>query len=128
MGRGSWAGMAAGGGSRAVNVYVGGLADEVTEAALHAAFVPFGEVRDVKLPLDHSSGRHRGFGFVEFAEEGDAAEAIFNMHNGELLGRTLTVNKAQPARPGRGEPEWEAPSGEAGAEGSGAGAGEDAQV
>ena len=92
-------------------VYVGGLADEATEAALHAAFVPFGEVRDVKVPLDHTSGKPRGFGFVEFAEEGDAAEAIFNMHNGELLGRTLTVNKAQAMRAGRGEPEWEAPAG-----------------
>ena len=109
-------------GGRGQAVYVGGLADGATEAALHAAFVPFGEVRDVKVPLDPASGQPRGFGFVEFAEEADAAEAIFNMHNGELLGRTLTVNKAQAARARRGEPEWEAPGGlgpEAGGGGTG---------
>ena len=111
-------------GGRGQAVYVGGLADGATEAALHAAFVPFGEVRDVKVPLDPASGQPRGFGFVEFAEEADAAEAIFNMHNGELLGRTLTVNKAQAARARRGEPEWEAPGGlgpEAGEGGGGLG-------
>lgn len=40
-------------------VYVGGLDDGVTEAALHAAFLPFGDIRDVSMPLDNATGRHR---------------------------------------------------------------------
>jgi peptidyl-prolyl isomerase E (cyclophilin E) len=49
-------------------LYVGGLADEVTEAILHAAFLPFGELKDVNLPVDHGTQKNRGFGFVTFVE------------------------------------------------------------
>ena len=33
----------------------GGLAEEVDEKTLRAAFVPFGEVTDVQIPLDPNS-------------------------------------------------------------------------
>jgi RNA recognition motif-containing protein len=51
---------------------------------------------DVNMPLDNESGKHRGFGFVEYEAPEDATEAIFNMNNGELNGRVLTVNAAKP--------------------------------
>lgn len=64
---------------------------------LHAAFIPFGELLDVQVPLDpasracparplacapHRRGaeRNRGFGFVEFEDEDDAAHATENMN------------------------------------------------
>ena len=72
-------------------LYVGGLADEVTLDILRAAFIPFGEVTDVQLPLD-AAGDARGFGFVEYEDEADAAAAIENMEGAELFGRTLRVN------------------------------------
>lgn len=62
-------------------LYVGGLESTVNEAALHSAFIPFGEVKEVSLPLDHATGTHRGFGFVEFEAPEDAAAAMDNMHN-----------------------------------------------
>lgn len=37
----------------------GGLAEEVDEKNLHAAFVPFGEIKDVKTPLDQATQKHR---------------------------------------------------------------------
>jgi peptidyl-prolyl isomerase E (cyclophilin E) len=40
-------------------LYVGGLDDGVTEAALHAAFLPFGDIKDVSMPVDGATGRHR---------------------------------------------------------------------
>ena len=92
------AGLGGRGAGRHATVYVGGLAEEVTEAVLHAVFVPFGEVKDVSLPFDHKAGKGRGFGFVEFAEAEDAAEAIDNMHNAELYGRVLNVNSAAPLK------------------------------
>ena len=76
-------------------LYVGGLDDSVTAATLHAAFIPFGDVKDVPLPLDPGTGSHRGFAFVEYENPADAAAAVENMNDAELLGRVLRVNLAQ---------------------------------
>jgi peptidyl-prolyl isomerase E (cyclophilin E) len=59
-------------------LYVGGLSDDVDEKILKEAFASFGEV-NVQIPLDYQSGKHRGFGFVEFDSTEDAAYAVDNM-------------------------------------------------
>ncbi|KAF3788283.1 Peptidyl-prolyl cis-trans isomerase e [Nymphaea thermarum] len=87
-------------------LYVGGLAEEVNEAILHAAFIPFGDIKDVVTPLDQATQKHRSFGFVTFLEKEDAAAAMDNMNNAELYGRVLTVNYAQPIRIKGGEQGW----------------------
>lgn len=87
-------------------LYVGGLEESVNESSLHAAFIPFGDIKDVNIPMDHASGKHRGFGFVEFEEKEDAAAAIENMHNAELFGRVLKVNIAQPMKIKGGDKGW----------------------
>lgn len=46
--------------------------------------------------MDYKEGKHRGFGFVEFEDADDAAEAIFNMDGADLMGRTIKVSMAQP--------------------------------
>ena len=62
-------------------LYVGGLAEEVKEAVLHAAFLPFGPIETVQIPLDHKTQENRGFGFVQFEDMDDAASALDNMHS-----------------------------------------------
>ena len=79
-------------------LYVGGLEESVTEATLRAAFLPFGELTEVNLPMDNSSSKHKGFAFVQYDEKEDAAEAMDNMHNSELFGRTIRCNYAQPPK------------------------------
>ena len=79
-------------------LYVGGLDESVTLALLQAAFIPFGELLEVQLPLDVATGKPRGFGFVQFAEESDAADALANMHLAELCGRVIKVNAAKPMK------------------------------
>ena len=37
-------------------VFSGGLAEEVEEKILHAAFIPFGDIVDINIPLDYESG------------------------------------------------------------------------
>jgi len=56
-------------------------------------------LQDVTIPIDHTTGTHRGFGIVEFEEPGDAEAAIANLDAGELLGRVLRVNHARPLAP-----------------------------
>ncbi|XP_049863210.1 peptidyl-prolyl cis-trans isomerase E isoform X1 [Schistocerca gregaria] len=89
-------------------VYVGGLAEEVDEKVLHAAFIPFGDIVDIQIPLDYETEKHRGFAFVEFEAAEDAAAAIDNMNDSELFGRTIRVNLAKPQKikEGSSKPVW----------------------
>ena len=89
-------------------LYVGGLEEEVTEKLVHAAFVPFGAIQQIDIPLDQATQAHRGFCFVTFNTEEDAGEALFNMNNSELLGRVLKVNVAKPMsiKQGSNKPVW----------------------
>lgn len=64
-----------------VGLSIGGLDEEVDEKILLASFIPFGEVKEVTIPLDAGTGKKRGFGFVEFEEADDAAEARANMNS-----------------------------------------------
>lgn len=89
-------------------IYVGGLADEADEQLLNAAFIPFGDIADIQIPVDFESQKHRGFAFVEYECPEDAAAAIDNMNDAELLGRTIRVNIAKPVRVKEGsiKPIW----------------------
>nr|CAD7449172.1 unnamed protein product [Timema bartmani] len=86
----------------------GGLAEEVDEKVLHAAFIPFGDIMDIQIPLDYETEKHRGFAFVEFESAEDAAAAIDNMNDSELFGRTIRVNLAKPQKikEGSSKPVW----------------------
>ncbi|CAF3088875.1 unnamed protein product, partial [Rotaria sp. Silwood2] len=77
-------------------LYVGGLAEEVDEKILHAAFIPFGDIFEIQLPIDYETQKHRGFAFVEYETAEDAASAIDNMNDSELFGRSIRVNLAKP--------------------------------
>ena len=79
-------------------VYVGGLSEEIDEKILHNAFIPFGDITDITIPLDYESQKHRGFGFVEYESVEDAAAAIDNMSESELYGRTIRVSVARPMK------------------------------
>lgn len=39
--------------------FSGGLAEEVDEKVLHAAFIPFGDITDIQIPLDYETGDKR---------------------------------------------------------------------
>jgi peptidyl-prolyl isomerase E (cyclophilin E) len=76
-------------------LYVGGLADDVTPTMLRAAFIPFGNIKIIDMPMDYKVGKHRHFAFVEFEDADDASEAIFNMDGSDLIGKTMRVSLAQ---------------------------------
>lgn len=60
-------------------IYVGGLPEEVTEKLLNDAFIPFGDLVDIQMPIDYETQKHRGFAFIEYEAAEDAAAAIDNM-------------------------------------------------
>lgn len=65
--------------------FTGGLADEVTEDVLRNAFIPFGDLVDIQIPLDYETEKHRGFAFIEFELPEDAVAAIDNMVSWHLI-------------------------------------------
>ena len=97
-------------------VFVGNLDYNTRREEVQTLFAQAGEIRDVFLPTDRETGRPRGFAFVEFANEEDAAKAIEKFNGHQLGGRALRVNAAED-RP-RG-----APGGGGGGRGFGGGGG-----
>jgi cold-inducible RNA-binding protein len=87
-----------------MNIYVGNLSYDVTEADPQATFKAFGAVASVRIITDQSSGQSKGFGFVEMSSASEAQAAITGLHGKALLGRTLNVSEARP-RAGGSRPE-----------------------
>jgi RNA recognition motif-containing protein len=83
-------------------LYVGNLSFTISEAALLETFSQFGEVESAKIITDRDSGRSKGFGFVEFAADEAAQEAITKMNGSEYEGRKVVVSEARPQAPREG--------------------------
>ena len=79
-----------------MNIYVGNLSYETGNAELKEAFARFGQVDEARVIEDKYTGRSRGFGFVEMANDSEAQTAIAEMNGKDLQGRTITVNEARP--------------------------------
>jgi len=80
------------------NLYVGNLANEVTEEDLKANFGEVGKVVSVNIIRDKYTSLSRGFGFVEMENDKDAQDAIQKFNGGQLRGKTLVVNEARPKK------------------------------
>ncbi|KAL9240186.1 hypothetical protein vseg_014434 [Gypsophila vaccaria] len=65
---------------------------------LREPFGRFGPIKDIYLPRDYYTGEPRGFGFVQFVDPADAADAKYDMDGYVLLGRELTVVFAEENR------------------------------
>lgn len=78
-----------------MNIYVGNLHFDLNEEELKKVFEEYGEVTMVKIIIDKATGRSRGFGFVEMANDDDAKKAIDNLNGTEIKGRKVNVNQAR---------------------------------
>ncbi len=80
-------------------LYVGNLSYNTTQDVLKSEFSKLGSTVDVKVITDRETGRSRGFGFVEYTTDSEAAVAVQAMNGQELDGRTLTVKIAEERQP-----------------------------
>ncbi len=78
------------------SLFVGNMNFDTTEGELRAIFEPYGEITSINIITDRDTGRPRGFGFVELADDGEAARAIKELDGKEVGGRALNVNEARP--------------------------------
>ena len=79
-----------------MNIYVGNLSFDETEASLESVFAAHGEVTSARIITDRETGRSRGFGFVEMSDQTQAQAAIAALNGTNQNGRDLTVNEARP--------------------------------
>lgn len=80
----------------AKKLYVGNLSYSTTDDGLKKTFSEAGEVSSAVVISDKFSGRSKGFGFVEFANDNEAEKAIEMFNGKEVDGRPLKVDEARP--------------------------------
>jgi RNA recognition motif-containing protein len=93
-----------------MNIFVAQLNFRIKDDYLKEIFDEFGSVTSAKVIMDKATGRSKGFGFVEMANDEDGEKAIEKLNGTEVEGKTLVVKKAVPRNEyqpsgGRGERE-----------------------
>jgi RNA recognition motif-containing protein len=88
----------------AKRIYVGNLPWSYSSSDLEALFKPYGDVAAAEVIMDRDTGRSRGFGFVQMANDADMEPAINALNGADCNGRPLVVNEARErtSRPGGG--------------------------
>ncbi|NLT73768.1 MAG: RNA-binding protein [Chloroflexi bacterium] len=89
----------------AKRLYVGNLPYSTRDEDLADAFAQVGEVAEAIVMIDRETGRSRGFGFVEMADDADADAAVEQMDGTMLDGRAIRVSIARPRGESRGR-DW----------------------
>ncbi len=79
-------------------LFVGSLPWSVSDEDLQKAFAVHGNVVSAKVVTDKETRRSRGFGFVEFETEAEAAAAVQALNGTELKGRNIIVSEAKPKK------------------------------
>ena len=109
VGAGVGAGMAAGAAGAGAaarqqkhRIYVGSVFFELTAEQLKEVFEPFGTVVSCTLINNPETGKHKGYGFIEFDNEKSVTDAIATMDGFELCNRKLKVSTASVSGAGGG--------------------------
>jgi len=79
-----------------MNIFVAKLNFDTREDYLREVFEEYGEVTSATIIMDKFTGKSKGFGFVEMANDDEAQKAIDDLNESELDGRTIVVKKAEP--------------------------------
>ena len=87
-----------------MNIFISNLSWAIKDGDLRELFAEYGEITSAKVIMDRESGRSKGFGFVEMADDSAANQAIEKGNGIELNGRAINVSEARPQAPREGGP------------------------
>jgi len=79
-------------------LYVGNLSYSTDQDTLKNLFSKAGTVESAVVISDRTSGRSKGFGFVEMSSDAEAKKAIEMFNGKELDGRDIVVDEARPMK------------------------------
>ncbi|XP_075040790.1 RNA-binding motif protein, X-linked 2 [Mixophyes fleayi] len=80
-------------------IFLGGLPFELTEGDIICVFSQYGEVVNINLVRDKSTGRSRGFCFLCYEDQRSTVLAVDNLNGIKLKGRTIRVDHVANYRP-----------------------------
>ncbi len=87
-----------------MNLYLGNLSRDVTEADLRELFQPFGKIDSLSVIKDKFSGVSKGFGFIEMPVKEEAQAAIKALYRRPFKGQSMDITEARPRQDrGRGQ-------------------------
>lgn len=78
-----------------MKILVRNLSRTTTEAQLEELFKPFSDLEYCNLVLDQATGKSKGFGFVEIADDKKALLAIVKLNGSSVDGKSIRVKKAE---------------------------------
>lgn len=79
-----------------MNIFVAQLNFRIHSDYLKEIFEEYGEVTSAKVITDRITGKSKGYGFVEMANDSEAQKAIDELNGAEVEGKTIVVKKANP--------------------------------
>lgn len=78
-----------------MNIRITDLSRKTTEDELNKLFAAYGTVSSTTIIMDKKTGKSKGFGFVEMANEKEALLAIKKLHKTRFNGEKITVKKTE---------------------------------
>ena len=78
-----------------MNIFIAGLSYNISDSDLTELFAEYGEVASARVISDRETGRSKGYGFVEMADEEAGDKAIAALNEAEVDGRKLAVSVAR---------------------------------
>lgn len=77
-------------------IYVGNIPWSTDEEKLKEFFSEYANVVGARIITERATGRSKGYGFVEIADDEDADQVVEMVNGKEMEGRKLVVNEAKP--------------------------------
>jgi hypothetical protein len=78
-----------------VEIYVGNLSYDLTEAQLRKEFEAYGTVNSARIITNRYTNRSKGFGFIQMPVRAEAEAAVKALNDKDILGRKLKCNEAK---------------------------------
>ncbi|WP_321330743.1 RNA-binding protein [uncultured Bacteroides sp.] len=79
-----------------MNIFIAGLSYNISDSDLGELFTEYGEITSAKVITDRETGRSKGYGFVELADEAAGNKAIEELNGAEIDGKVISVSVARP--------------------------------
>ncbi|XP_015209900.1 poly(U)-binding-splicing factor PUF60 isoform X2 [Lepisosteus oculatus] len=89
-------------------IYVASVHPDLSDEDIKSVFEAFGKIKSCTLARDPTTGKHKGYGFIEYEKAQSSQDAVSSMNLFDLGGQYLRVGKAvtppmpllTPATPG----------------------------